>query len=135
MKIRRDIDSGWVSSLFDQLHGSIHYWKMDGKNIADITKLVNKIVRCSLVWDTNGRPRQDHIQIEGKESIHKPINKRKLQNRKQIGKLLLIVTVANLERFTAKNKLITYTKVFVELYKQRNHGQVHKIYGMVELDK
>ena len=61
MKIRRDIDPRWASSLFDQLHGSIHYWKMDGKDIADTTKLVNKLVQCLLIWDTNGRPCQDHI--------------------------------------------------------------------------
>ena len=49
MKIRRDIDPGWVSSLFVQLHGSIHYWKIDGKDIADATKLVKELVRCLLV--------------------------------------------------------------------------------------
>ena len=49
MKIRQDIDLGWASSLFVQLHRSIHYWKIDGKDIADATKLVNKLVRCSLV--------------------------------------------------------------------------------------
>ena len=49
MKIRRDIDSKWASSLFVQLHGSIYCWKMDGKDIVDATKLVNKFVRCSIV--------------------------------------------------------------------------------------
>ena len=61
MKIRRDIDPGWVSSLFDQLHGSIYCLKMDGKDIADATKLVKELVRCLLVWGTDGCPRQDHI--------------------------------------------------------------------------
>ena len=117
MKIRRDIDPGWVSSLFVQLHGSIHCWKMDGKDIADATKLVKELVRCSLVWGTDGRPRQDHIWIGGGEPIHEPTNKRKPWNGKQIGKLLLIVTVADPERFTAKNKPVIYTGAFVELYK------------------
>ena len=45
------------------------------------------------------------------------------------------MTVADPERFTAKNKPITYTRAFVELYKWRNSRQVHKIYKMVELDK
>ena len=76
MKIRRDIDPGWVSSLFVQLHGSIHYWRIDGKDIADATKLVKELVRCSLVWSTNGRPRQDHIWIGGGEHIHEPTNER-----------------------------------------------------------
>ena len=49
MKIRRDIDLGWISSLFIQLHESIHCWKMDGKDIADATKLVKELVRCLLV--------------------------------------------------------------------------------------
>ena len=135
MKIRRDIDPGWASSLFVQLHGSIHCWKMDGKDIADATKLVNELVRCSLVWGTDGRPRQDHIWIGGGEPIHEPTNERKPWDGKQIGKLLLIVTIADPERFMAKGKPITYTGAFVELYKWRNRGQVHEIHGMVELDK
>ena len=135
MKMRQDIDPGWVSSLFVQLHGSIHCWKMYGKDIADATKLVNKLVRYSLVWGTNGRPRQDHIQIGEGEPIYEPTNEKKPWNRKQIGKLLLIVTVADPERFTAKSKPITYTGAFVKRYKQRNRGQVHEIHGMVELDK
>ena len=45
------------------------------------------------------------------------------------------MTVADLERFMAKGKPITYTKAFVELYKWKNLGQVHEIHGIVELDK
>ena len=45
------------------------------------------------------------------------------------------MTVADPKRFTAKNKPITYTGAFVELYKWKNRGQVHEIHGMVELDK
>ena len=88
-----------------------------------------------MVWGTNGRPYQDHIWIKGGEPIHEPTNERKPWNGKQIRKLLLIVTVADPERFTAKNKPITYTGAFMELYKWRNRGQVHEIHGIVELDK
>lgn len=35
----------------------------------------------------------------------------------------------------AKGKPITYTRVFVELYKYKNHGQVHKIHKIVEFEK
>ena len=135
MKIRQDIDTEWASSLFVQLHGSIHCQKMDRKDIANVTKLVNKLVRCSLVWGIDGCFCQNHIQIGGKEPIHEPINERKPQNRKQIRKLLLIMTVADPERFTAKSKPITYTGAFVELYKQKNRGQVHEIHRIVKLDK
>ena len=45
------------------------------------------------------------------------------------------MTVANPKWFIAKSKLITYTGAFVELYKERNHGQVHKIYAIVEFKK
>ena len=55
--------------------------------------------------------------------------------RKQIGKLLLIVTIIDPKQFTAKSKPIIYTGAFVELYKLRNHRQVHEIYGMVEIEK
>ena len=52
-----------------------------------------------------------------------------------MGKLLLIVIVANLKQFTAKSKLIIYTRIFVEFYKWINYGKVHKIYRMIEFDK
>ena len=71
----------------------------------------------------------------GGEPIHEPTNERKPWNGKQIGKLLLIVTVADPEWFTAKGKPIIYTRTFVELYKWRNYRQVHEIHGMVGLDK
>lgn len=78
MKSRRDIDAGWASSLFIQLYGFIYCWKMDRKDIADATKLVNKLVQCLLVKGINGHLYQDHIWIEGEELIHEPTNERKL---------------------------------------------------------
>ncbi len=47
----------------------------------------------------------------------------------------MIVTVVDPEQFINKGKPITYIKVFVELYNWRNHGQVLKIHGIVELKK
>ena len=41
---RCDIDSEQALSFFPQLYGSLHYWKMDGKNILDTTKLVKEMV-------------------------------------------------------------------------------------------
>ena len=49
--------------------------------------------------------------------------------------LLLTVTIADPKRFTLKNKLVTYTRAFVKLYNLRNLGQVHKIHGIVEIEK
>ena len=43
--------------------------------------------------------------------------------------------MADPKQFTSKSKPITYTKALVELYNWRNHGQVHEIYGIVELVK
>ena len=77
MKIGRDIDPRWASSLFVQLHGFIHCWKIDRKNIADVTKLVNKLMQYLLVWDTDGRSCQDHIWIRGGEPIYEPTNEKK----------------------------------------------------------
>ncbi len=48
---------------------------------------------------------------------------------------MLIVTVADPKRFTLKNKPVTYTRAFVELYNWRNHGQVYEIHGIIELEK
>ena len=48
---------------------------------------------------------------------------------------MLTVTVVDPERFTLKGKPVIYTGAFVELYNWKNRGQVHKIYGMIELEK
>lgn len=58
----------------------------------------------------------------GKKSEDELFNDRKLWNRKQRRKLLLIVIFADLEQFTAKSKSIIYTGAFVELYNLRNRG-------------
>ena len=49
--------------------------------------------------------------------------------------LLLSVTIADLERFTPKDKPVIYTGAFVELYNQRNGGQIYEIHGMIEFEK
>ena len=43
--------------------------------------------------------------------------------------------MADLKRFTPKSKPVTYTGVLVELYNQKNCGQVDEIHGIVELEK
>ena len=45
------------------------------------------------------------------------------------------MTVADPKQFMAKSKPITYIEIFVELYKQRNCGQVYEIHRIVELKK
>ena len=64
-----------------------------------------------------------------------PSNRRKLWNSKLIEKLWVTMTLADPERFTLKDKPVTYTCAFVKLYNWRNHCQVHEIYEIVELKK
>ena len=49
--------------------------------------------------------------------------------------LLLTVTVADPKWFTLKYKPVTYTGALVELYKWKNHEQIHKISMMIEFKK
>ena len=62
-------------------------------------------------------------------------NKGMSWNGKLIRKLLLIVTVADPEWFTLKDKPVIYTGAFVEIYNWRYREQVHEIHGMIELEK
>ncbi len=48
ISVRQNIDPGWVSSFFVQLHGSIQYWKIDGKDILDAINLVKEYVQYLL---------------------------------------------------------------------------------------
>lgn len=43
--------------------------------------------------------------------------------------------MADLKQFTLKDKPVKYTEAFIELYNQKNHDQIHKIYRMIELEK
>ena len=43
--------------------------------------------------------------------------------------------MADPEQFTLKGKPVIYTKAFVKFYNCKNCGQVHEIYGMIELEK
>lgn len=69
------------------------------------------------------------------ESEDKSLNDKKPWNKKQIGKVLLIIIIADLEQFIDKSKFITYNEIFIKLYYQKNRRQVHKIYGIIELKK
>ena len=71
----------------------------------------------------------------GGKPINRSSNEIKPWNVKLVEKLLLTMTVTNPKRFTPKGKPVTYTKAFVEFYNQKNHRQVHKIYGMIEFEK
>ena len=104
---------------------------MDGKDIADTSKLVKEFVRCSLVWGgSNSYARQDHIWLGGNEP-----NERSPWGGKMIGRLLLTVTVVDPQRLDRKRKLVMYTGAFVKIYNWRNRGLVHETHGMVELEK
>lgn len=37
--------------------------------------------------------------------------------------------------FTPKSKLVIYTRTYVELYNQKNDGQIHEIHRMIELEE
>lgn len=39
------------------------------------------------------------------------------------------------KQFTLKYKLVTYIKIFVEFYNQKNYRQIHEIHGMIEFKK
>ena len=84
-----------------------------------------------LEWGFDKHLCQDYMWIRKRKPEDKPLNNRNLWNKKQIRKLLLIVTIADLKQFTDKNKSNTYIGTFIELYNWKNRGQVHEIYGMV----
>ncbi len=91
LRFRRDRDHEYVSSLFIKFHASVQCWKMDGKDIANTSKLVKKFVRCSLVWGgSSSNTWHDHIWLGEDEP-----DDRSPWRGKMIGKLLLTVTVAN----------------------------------------
>lgn len=88
---------------------------MDGKDIVYITKLIKELVQYLLQWGSDKCSFQDHVYIRERKSENVPFNNRNSWNRKQIRKLLFIMTIIDLEKFTNKDKLITYIEVFVKL--------------------
>lgn len=59
--IRRKIDLKWASLLLVELHKSIHYKKVDDKDIGNATNLVKELVQYFLEWGTNKRLCQNHV--------------------------------------------------------------------------
>ena len=45
------------------------------------------------------------------------------------------MTVVDPKWFSLKNKLVIYTKAFVELYNWKNREQIHKTQKIIELEK
>ncbi len=89
---------------------------MDGKDIADTSKLVKEFVRCSLVWGgSSSDARQDYIWLGGDEP-----DERSPWGGKMIGRLLLTVTVADPQRSNRKGKPMMYTGAFLEVYNWRS---------------
>lgn len=43
--------------------------------------------------------------------------------------------MVDLKKFTLKNKPITYTGIFIELYNKRNREHVYEMYRIIELEK
>ena len=104
---------------------------MDGKDIADTSKLVKEFVRCFLLWDdSSGRFWQDHIWLGGNEPDEKS-----LWGGKLVGRLLLTVTVADPQRLDQKKKPVMYTGAFVEIYNWRSRELVYETHRMIKLKK
>lgn len=106
---------------------------MIGKDIADIVKLIKEIMQYFLRQNTHNHSYHKFIKIEGKKP--EDLNVTKAQNKKQIRRLLLTITVIDSEWLTAKSKLITDTEEFIELYNRQNSRQVDKFYGIVKLER
>ena len=62
-------------------------------------------------------------------------NEKILWNNKLLGKLLLNVIVADLKCFILKDKLVIYTKTFIEPYNWKNHKQIYEIYMIIKFKK
>lgn len=52
-----------------------------------------------------------------------------------IEKLLLTITVVDLQQLDKKEKPVMYIRVFVEIYNQRYRKLVYETHGMVEFEK
>ena len=104
---------------------------MDGKDIADTSKLVKEFIRYSIVWGgSSSCSQQDHIWLRGNEP-----DERSSWRSKLVERLILIVTVADPQQLNQKKKPIMYTGAFVEIYNWRFRGLVHETHGMVEFEK
>ena len=91
LRFRQDRHHKWVSSYFVKLHASVQWWKIDRKDIADISKLIKKFVHYSLVWGgSRGYSQQNYIWLEINELDEKSSWRSKL-----VGRLLFTVTVAD----------------------------------------
>lgn len=89
---------------------------IDGKDIANNTKLVKKLMQYLSRLNTNKYFCQNYMKITKRETKDGIFNDKKPWKRKYIRKLLLTMIVADLKRFTIKDKLIIYIGAFIKLF-------------------
>ena len=53
LRFSQDNNHQWVFSYFAKLNTSIQCWKMDGKDIANMSKLVKEFIHCSFMWGSS----------------------------------------------------------------------------------
>lgn len=93
MRFREDKDHEWVFSYFVKLYTSVQSWKIDGKNIANTSRLMKEFVCYFFIWDgSSNYAWQNHIWLGGNKSDEKSFYKSKM-----IGRLLLTITVIDLQ--------------------------------------
>lgn len=73
--------------------------------------LIKEFVCCYLLWDgSNSNIWQDHIQLKEYQ-----LDEKGFWGGLMIGKLLLTITVTNLQQLDQQEELVMYTGVFVEI--------------------
>lgn len=83
----------WIFSYFVKLYTFVKYWKIDEKDIVDMSKFVKELVYCFFVQDNlKSNVQQNYRWLERDE-----LDKKSFWRNKIIEKLLLTITIIDLQ--------------------------------------
>ena len=132
--IRRERVPGWVGDSYISIHESVACWVPDGKDGNNTERLTKTTVRCAPNWRKSGKWRRDHVWIQNDPANDGQAEKANEEAGREIGQLMLIISVADTERPLGHGRPAIYTGAFIERLRWRNECEVDPIHGMFEVE-
>ena len=132
--IRRDGDPVWDGDLYISIHESVTCWVPDGKDGNNTERLTKMTVRCAPNWRKSGEWRRDHVWIQNDPANDDQAEKANEEAGREIGQLVLIISVTDTERLLDNGRPAIYTGAFIERLRWRNECEVNPIHGMFEVE-
>jgi hypothetical protein len=130
---RAEEDCSWVATYPVCLHTSLTCWKMDRDDGSNADTRVKELIRCDPDWQQGGEWRRDHVWIQEWEAgIDVPTGPKHALQGRLPGRLLLLISVLDIQATQERRDNTVYTGAFVDVYTLLQSGRLNPKHGMIE---